>query len=225
MVMRAQAGLALVLAAVGDRRGIGGVDRRPRVGVEANGDAIADGRGSYRLAYYTPVREKNRKEHKIRLQSSRKGVRLLASQGYFHVPVEPDAGAAERAAFSNECHTPFDATDIGLRVALSRPQAGEFWRVAIRIDPADVLLEQRGGTYQGELALLFAFYSQGAFKDAPGPTQININLTPDQFKKAQQHGIDVAQSLPVSSEIDKIRVIALDRRLYALGSVTLSAVK
>jgi hypothetical protein len=182
--------------------------------------ATADGRGSYRLAYYSPIREKDKKEHKIRLDSLRKGVRLLTREGYFGDAVEPDPEAKEKALFTTECGSPFDATDIGLRVALSAASAGPSRHFAIRVDPADVLLEQRGGDYQGELALLFAFYSQGVFKDAPAPTQIHVRLTPDQFSKAQKDGIDVSQDVPVSGDIEKIRVIVLDHRLDALGSVT-----
>src|SRR4051812_33413308 len=44
MIVRPQAGLALVLAAVGDRRCVGCVDRRTRVGFEADRDAVADAR-------------------------------------------------------------------------------------------------------------------------------------------------------------------------------------
>src|SRR5580765_3209264 len=44
MIVRPQAGLALVLAAVGDRGRVGGVNRRPGVGLEPDGDAVADAR-------------------------------------------------------------------------------------------------------------------------------------------------------------------------------------
>jgi VWFA-related protein len=182
--------------------------------------ATADGRGSYRLAYYSPIREKDKKEHKIRLESLRRGVRLLTRESYFGDAAEPDPAEEEKALFTNECGSPFDATEIGLRVALSASSAGQSRHFAIRVDPADVLLEQRGGDYQGELALLFALYSQGSLKEAAAPTQINVRLTPDQFSKAQKDGIDVSQDVPVSADIEKIRVIVLDRRLGALGSVT-----
>lgn len=183
-------------------------------------EATADDRGSYRLAYYSPIREKDKKEHKIRLDSLRKGVRLLTREGYFGDAAEPDPDAEEKALFTTECGSPFDATEIGLRVALSPGSVGQSWHFAIRVDPADVLLEQRGGGYQGELALLFAFYSQGVFKDAAAPAQIHVRLTPDQLSKAQKDGIDVSQDVPVSGDIEKIRVIVLDHRLDALVSVT-----
>src|SRR6185437_1151381 len=45
MVMRAQAGLAFILAAVGDRGGVSSIHRGPRVGFQTDGEAVADGRG------------------------------------------------------------------------------------------------------------------------------------------------------------------------------------
>ena len=184
--------------------------------------AIGDGRASYRLAYYAPVRQKDKKEHKIRLQSTRKDVRLLTDDGYFGEPAQPDPDAAERALFTNECHSPFEATEIGLRAKLSPGSEGKS-HVDVRIEPGDVLLEQRDGKYHGELALLFATYDQGIFKDAPPPTPIEINLSQDQFDKAQTDGINLSLDVQPASGVEKIRLIVLDRRLYALGSITFSA--
>jgi len=188
-------------------------------------DALADGRGAYRLAYYSEFRLNDRKEHKIRVESSRKGLRLLTREGYFGSAVEADPDQMEQALFTSERRSPFEATDIGLRVALSAAPASGSSHFAIHVDPADVLLEQRGGNYQGELALMFALYSQGFLKDASAPMDVNIDLTPDQFRKAQTDGIDVSKDLRVGGGIDKIRVMVFDRRLFALGSVTVAPLK
>jgi VWFA-related protein len=182
--------------------------------------AVADGRGSYRLAYYSPVSKNDQKEHNIRLQSRRKGVRLLTLEGYAGDQLSPDPGKAEQGLFADECHSPFEATEVGLRVTPSRGPAGK-WRFAIRVDPADLLLEQHGGTYQGQLALLFAFYSKGVLEETPPPIPVDIDLTPDQFKEAQKQGIDISQAVQVNTGLDKIRVVAMDRQLLALGSVTI----
>jgi len=183
--------------------------------------ASADARGSYRLAYYAPVRQNDKKEHKIRLQSACKDVRLLTDEGYFGEPAQADPDGVERALFSNECHSPFEATEIGLRAKLSTGQS----HVDVRIDPGDVLLEQSDGKYHGELALLFATYDQGIFKDAPPPTPIEIDLSQDQFDKEQTDGIDLSLDVQPTSGVERIRVIVMDRKLYALGSVTVSAPK
>jgi len=186
-------------------------------------DALADGRGSYRLAYYSVARSNDRKEHKIRLESPRKGVHLLAREGYFGAGPNPDE--VENSLFTSVPHSPFDASEIGLRVAVSRAASSPATHFSIHVDPADVLLEQHDGTYQGQLALLFGFYSHGFFERAPKAIDVDVRLTPGQFSQAQKDGIDVSQDVAVTSDAEKIRVIVMDRKLYALGSVTVSALK
>jgi len=192
---------------------------------EALSAAIADGRGNYRLAYYSATRPKDRKEHKIRLESSRKGVRLLTSEGYFPDIAAPDPDALEHSLFSSLPHSPFDASEIGLRVALSPSPSGSATHLSIHVDPADILLEQRDGSYRGQLALLFAFYTHGFLERAAAPVHINVSLTPDQLSQARKDGVDASQDVEVSSGAEKIRVIVMDRKLYALGSVTVSPLK
>jgi hypothetical protein len=125
--------------------------------------------------------------------------------------------------FTAECHSPLEGTEISLRAA-SSAAAGKS-HVAIRIDPGDVLLEKQGDKYAGDLAVLFAYYSQGAFKSSAGPARLNFTLSQDQWNQAQKGGLDFAQDLTIPSDADKVRVLVLDRKLFALGSVTLPAPK
>ncbi|HTS48379.1 MAG TPA: VWA domain-containing protein [Bryobacteraceae bacterium] len=191
---------------------------------DALANAIAEGQGNYRLAYYSAARSNGRKEHKIRLESSRKGVRLLTREGYFG-NAEPDPSELEHSLFSLVPHSPFDASEIGVRVALSPAPSGSATHFAIQVDPADILLEQQDGSYRGQLALLFAFYSHGFLRRAAAPVDMAVNLTPAQFNQAQKDGIDLSQDVEVSRDAEKLRVIVMDRKLYALGSVTVSPLK
>ncbi len=111
-----------------------------------------------------------------------------------------------------------------MRVKLSPGPEGKS-HVAIRIEPADVLFEQHDGKYHGQLDLLYAFYSQDVLKSVSSPIPIDVHLPADQFEKAQSQGINLSQDVLVGRDIGKIRVIVLDRKLYALGSVTVPAVK
>lgn len=189
---------------------------------DAIAGAMADSRGDYRIAYYSPIREKDKKEHKIRLESTHKGVRLLTREGYFGDFHDPDPDMLERAILSNESHSPFDATEIAVRVASSPVAAGKS-HFAIRIDPADVLLEKQGEKYQADLAVLFAFYSGGVLKSTSQPVRLSFGITEDQFNQAQKGGVNFPQDVAVESGVDEIRVMVFDRKLDALGSVTLPA--
>jgi VWFA-related protein len=181
-------------------------------------EALADGRGAYRLAYYSPYRENDHKEHKIRLGSSRKATRLQTREGYFGDTPEPPPAEIDEALLNAASHSPFDATDIGLRVAFSRVGSGSA-HFSIRVNPADILLDHAGDKYVGRITVMFALYGSDLEKTLP-PVQVDIHLTEDQFKKAATDGIVIPQDVALSGPVVKIRVIVLDDGLHGLGSVT-----
>jgi VWFA-related protein len=183
--------------------------------------AMNDALGSYRLAYRSPDRENGRKEHKIRVESTRKGVRLLTREGYFDGITEVDTDAFEEGFLGSQRRSPFDADEIGLRVTTSRNATGTAMHLAIHVDSADILLERANDNYRGRLTVMFLSYSEGFLKQAP-VTHKDLNLTAEQFNKAIKDGLDFWQDLPIADKIDKIRVMVFDRELYGLGSVTVS---
>jgi len=184
-------------------------------------DALADSRGSYRLAYYSPARENDRKEHKIRVESVRKGVRLLTREGYFGSAPEPDPDQLAEAAFGGESHGPFDATEIALRVAMSRKPPASIVHFDVYVDPADVLLERRGEGFQGSLTVTFALYSNSVFQGVLPPLQKDLTFTQEQFNSVLKDGIVIPQDVTVSDQIQQVRVMVFDRALSGLGSVTI----
>ena len=184
--------------------------------------AMSDALGNYRLAYYSPDRENDRKEHKIHIESTRKGVRLLTREGYFDGIADVDPDAFEEGFLGSQRRSPFDADEIGLRVTTSRNPTSTAMHLAIHVDPADVLLERRNDNYRGRLTVMILSYSDGFLKQATAAVHKDLTLTAEQFSKATKDGLDVSQDLPVADKIDKIRVMVFDRELYGLGSVTIS---
>ncbi|MGD0775358.1 MAG: VWA domain-containing protein, partial [Candidatus Solibacter sp.] len=184
---------------------------------EAIARAMADARGSYRLAYDSPVRENGRKEHKIRLNSVRKGVRLLTREAYFGDEPDPEPDQPAAAAFSSQGHCPFDATEIALRVAMSRSAATAL-HFDIHVDPADVLIHRLGERFEGGLNVMLALYSNGIFQGASFPIQKDLNLTQEEFDSASKDGILITQDLTVNNQIQQVRVMVFDRALHRMGS-------
>ncbi len=190
--------------------------------------SLKDARGIHVAAYYSAVRDKDGsadKEHRIRIDSKRKDIRFLTREGYFGQIAEPDPGRVEDALFSGQCRSAFDASEIGLRVHLSRDTtsraAGKVAHFTVRIEPRDVFLERRGENYHGQLGLMFAFYAEGGFlEERSSPTDVEINLTPDQFDHALKDGAEISKDVPVNERVQKIRVMVYDRSLHTLGSVT-----
>jgi VWFA-related protein len=186
--------------------------------------AMNDALGSYRLAYRSPDRENDRMEHKIRVESTRKGVRLLTREGYFDGIAEIDPDAFEEGFLGSQRRSAFDADEIGLRVTTSPNPTGTTMHLAIHVDPADILLERDSDNYRARLTVIFLSYSEGFLKQAPAIHK-DLNLTADQFNKAIKDGLEFSQDLPIADKIDKIRVMVFDRELHGLGSVTISVAK
>lgn len=186
-------------------------------------DSIADSHGEYRIAYYSPIRQKDTKEHKIRVDSARKGLRILARQGYFGPASTPDPDAMEDAVFNAERRSPIEASEIGLRVKVSRDPAANKMHLTIRVDPEDVFLEHTGGIYQGRLGVMLAFYNNGFLKAVLPPVHVSLHFTPEQFSVASKTGIVISEDAPMDNTTQKIRVMVFDDRFFGLGSVTFAA--
>jgi hypothetical protein len=170
-------------------------------------ESVADSRGDYVVAYYSQVHEKDHKEHKIRLDSARKGVHLLTREAYFGDTVEPDPDALETAVFSVERRSPIDASEVGLRVDVAPNH------ITIHVDPADVLL---GEDHHAHLGMMLAFYSGGFLKETSNVAHVEVDATKNE--------IVIPEDLPSKDKIqsiEKIRVMVFDRGLHSLGSVTI----
>lgn len=187
---------------------------------EAIARAMADARGSYRLAYDSPVRENGRKEHKIRVDSVRRGVRLLTRETYFGDEPDPDPDQSAEAAFNSQSRCPFEATEIALRVAMSRRAATAF-HFDIYVDPADVLIHRPGERFEGGLNVMLALYSNSIFQDALLPNQKDLNFTQEEFDSASKNGILIPEDVTVKNQIQQVRVMVFDRALHRMGSVTI----
>jgi hypothetical protein len=185
-------------------------------------DAATDGEATYRIAYYSAVRESDQKEHQIRLEAKRKGVRLLTREG-FSLFSEHTSDEAEDEAFRGGRRNPVDADEIGLRVTMSRkaaPEAGTMHFV-IRVDPADILLERSGDRYEGHLAVTAALYSGGFLREAFLPIHSDVKLTQAELDEAGKDGILIPLDEPVGAETQNARVMGFDRGLQGLGTVTI----
>jgi VWFA-related protein len=186
----------------------------------ALGDALIDGRGTYRLAYYSAAPEKDGKEYKLHLDTPRKGIHLLTREGFTIGAAAPAPEQVETTHFNNQIDSPFDAAEIGLRVTLSRSQPTGAVHFDIRVDPADVLIEHSGEQYHVKLDVVVAFYSGGLLKGTSPVTRTDLNFTQARLDRMTTEGFSIPLDLPVASDIQNARVIVFDPDLQALGSVT-----
>ena len=126
--------------------------------------AASDARMSYLIAFDPPLDKWDGKYHKLRVVSSRKGVRLQTKQGYYAFAADAHDGNQEKAAIDAAMLSPFDLAEIGLYAQLKPSGRGPHSiNLEARVDAADVVLAQTGDRFAGQLAVAFAVYmAEGA---------------------------------------------------------------
>ena len=91
---------------------------------EALRQAMTDARANYEIGYYSEQAKPDGKHHKLRVICARKEVRLLTEPGFYAVFGPEQPADVERNATLIAAHSPFDATEIGLRASVSPDPGG-----------------------------------------------------------------------------------------------------
>lgn len=176
--------------------------------------AQVDARGTYQAGYYTPLKEADGKLHKLRISSTRKGVKVLAQQEYLAAPPEDVA----KAKFDLAASRPFDTPDIGLRASFAA--AGTKTRFEIRIDPRDLTL-QHGSSYTGAFSLTFLYLNSDSSQSLSASTLTNVSLTQEQFDAAIKDGYRVTSEQAIPGRSLKVRLLVQDTASNTTGSLTI----
>ena len=188
--------------------------------------ARTDSRANYEIAYYPSSLNPDGKHHKVRIVCARKDVRLQTEQGFYAVaPLAAPVGLAATTLRSRElpaeiegaAHSPFDATEIGLRASLS-PDPIDKALIEVHIDASDLLQRPTRYPESGKVFVAFVAYDEGL---KPLPHPVVVSLTPAQFAAAVPGEIELREVVDVPQGVRKLRVIAFDAALGAAGSVTI----
>ena len=182
--------------------------------------AMASARGSYLILYEPPAQNWDRKFHKIRVNCTRKGIRIQAQQGYYAIPREPIDNQM-RAAFEAAVMNPLDAPGIGIKVTVSPGQAAHSLHYDLRIDAADLLLMHEGDRENGQLAIGFVG-TTGAQLEPTTPV-LMVSLTKEQFAAAMKDGLPFTHDKVVGDSVDKVRIVVMDLSSAETGALTVPA--
>jgi len=182
--------------------------------------AMSDLRFSYQIGYYQPAASRDGKFHKLRIECSRKGVRILAKTGYYAWRDAP--GSATEQAIQATAPLPFDATEIGLRGSLApEPKDTSALRVDVRIDANDVAFAEKDGEYIGQLRVAVVAYRADGLVDTTPAVPLELKLDAQEHDEALREGIPFSQSMRPRGAVSRLRVIAYDRGSNAVGSLTM----
>ncbi len=182
--------------------------------------AQEDARATYQAAYFAPAKTVDGKFHKLRVSTTRKGVRILAEEGY-------TAAAPGEIAQSNlalVASRPFDTPDIGLRALLEAggfKADGKTARFEIRADPRDLLLQHEGNTYTGALSSGFVYYNADGSQRASEPVMTSVTLTQQQLDAAMNDGYLFHLDVTPPSGTAKLRLVVEDTASGIAGSLSM----
>jgi VWFA-related protein len=177
--------------------------------------AMNDARTSYLVGYYAPDDGKDSddgKYHKLRVTTTRKGVRIQAKTGYYAWPSDPQGEAMQ--AVRNAISQPVDAAEIGIRASFSSK------RLRIAIDANDIAFLHEADRYSGHLSLLVAAYEPSGLYHPSALRPVDLSYNAEERAKAMAQGIQYQLDLPQTENISTIRLIAFDNVSHSIGSVT-----
>jgi VWFA-related protein len=181
-------------------------------------EALEEADVVYTLGYYSLRDKPDQKFHELKVHVERPDVEVRSRMGYFdrEAPAHGDVTALLRRAAS----APIDATDIGLTAAMERD--GSNFRIAVKVDFADLMLDPEDGKWKGSANLAFVSQSADGKTLEMATKTMRFDMMDQAYQARRQKGVTVEQVIRARKETARIRVVVIDRT-GATGAVTLNA--
>jgi hypothetical protein len=183
--------------------------------------AIEDSDITYTLGFYPAADELDGKFHELRVQTSRRGVRLRYRKGYFALADGASSGGQAQEQLRDAVASPLEAHAIRLTLRLERAGSATaaVLRVALNADVRDLALDQNQGRRSGAIDVIFVQQdASGAVLDSSKDT-VRLDMTPDAYAAALEGGIGIGKMLALKERAATIRALARDPSSGAIGSV------
>jgi len=186
--------------------------------------AISDASVSYTLGFYPSENGFDGKFHNLEVKVARKDVEVRHRTGYFAVKDQAPDERERREIMSELLSSPLDASQIGLQASVEPAAAsGGPFRVHLRIDAADLRLEQRNGRWAGTLDV--AIRLESSKQKAVQLREVPLDISEDGFRLALQRGIVLDDAITTDKAADRVRIVLIDRASGFAGSLWLPLVR
>jgi len=192
----------------------------------------ADEQNTYLVAYQPGPENWDQKFHKIKA-SCGKGLKVQTRTRYYAIPMAAGGEGGETAqkaapatdedsAILAVLESPKDVPDIGLHVSVS-PAAGKpgALHFQIRIDPADLKLQEKAGAFDDQIGMALADYTATGLKGLPVPTELTVHMTPERHATAMKEGISFGMDHAMDNTVRYVRFIVFDHASNAYGSLAI----
>jgi len=184
--------------------------------------ALEDAQFSYLIGYYPPDENWDGKFHKIQVTCTKRGVRIQTRQGYYATPPATLLEGQQQMAFDAASLSPFDATEIGLRVTVSPSDTvSRGAHFQIHSDLSDIVLHSADGKYSGQFASALVQYMADGRMSMATPTPFKLEMTPEQLEEAKKVGIGWVRDWRIDDNVTKIRIILFDYSSKSTGSISI----
>ena len=186
--------------------------------------AVDDARSTYVLGYYPTDGRNDKRFHQIRVKVNRPGLEVRHRQGYFAFATRKQAEKERSAALLGAITSPFDASGLGLIVRVD-PAAGKpsDARLTVRLDPSAVALERRGDQWAGGIDVIVAQVRADGTSVRSSDNTIDVALSDERLEQITREGLNVAATVAVLPDAERLRVVVRDVRTGNLGSVSIPA--
>ena len=180
--------------------------------------ALDDSREVYWLTYSPDTIAQDGAYHRIRVQTTRRGVELRYRLGYYAPGREEDSSVVAKDRMTELISSPLDASGIGIQATV-KPAADQI-ALAIRIDPADPALAPSAGKWTGALQLA-AMQTGAAGERLGGVNQAaEINLDQATYERAREQGLPFEMKFPRQAAAVAVRIGVVDDRGGNAGSLS-----
>lgn len=177
--------------------------------------ALDDTRQTWLLTYSPKQPVNDGAFHRIRIQTTRAGVRLRYRRGYYAPEPDEELRASAMERLERALSSPLDDSEIGIRVTLNKDA------VTVWVDAADVRLERRDSAWTG--ALRIEMVQAGPTGETFGGIRqtVRLHLPAESYERAMKDGLRFELPFLRDARAVALRIGVLDESAGGLGAVSI----
>jgi VWFA-related protein len=180
--------------------------------------AIADRELVYALDYYPNHGNWTGKWHKLRVKTSRSGVRLRYRTSYRATSPESPNAQEQREMLASLASSSLDYSGIHFNVEV-QPGPPADPRFVLHVPAEEVQWSSQEGKMLGKVQIWFIQRRASGEDLATNTVQTDLRLAPDKYEEAAAHGVSLASDVKLSASAEKVRIMLLDENSGKIGTV------
>jgi len=182
--------------------------------------AISDAEVTYTLGFYPSENGFDGKFHTLQVKVAREDAEVRHRTGYFAEKDKAPDEKERRSIMTELFSSPFDASQIGLQASVQPVSVKEkSFRVLLRVDAADLHLEQSNDRWTGILDV--AIRPESSKQKGVQVRTVSLNLSEEEFRTVLLRGLLLEETVTVDRPVDRLHIVLQDRATGFAGSLRL----